>query len=324
MEIFKISIVISTINRSSLLRKCVEALICQDNVNISLYEIIIVDNGSKDDTKQIVESLRKKYPNIRYIYSAKLGLSHARNIGAQSSNSEIICFLDDDVIPEKNYVNEMITSFENSEICCVGGKIIASWPEKSPPYWFSAKYNNVVGETSLGNVSRFLKKDEFPFGGNIAIRRCIFYMFEGFNEKLGKKGNNFISGEEIDLCYRLRKKGYKIFFNANAKVFHIVGKKRATKEYFIESIFGKGITEGYQKISNKGLVIFFIYLFIKIFLFMAVFICYLFSVIVPVSEKKRFFLKCMISWYAGYIYFFAINNKLRAIKNVKKIIDYFL
>jgi len=308
MQKFRASVVISTINRSDLLIKCLKALISQNNVDVNSLEIIVIDNGSTDDTRRVVESLREKYQNIKYIYEEKLGLSVARNAGARYASSDIVCFLDDDAIPNKNYLNKMITSFENSEISCVGGRIIAVWPNKSPPNWFSSKYNHVVGETSFGDESRFLKKGEFPFGGNIAIRKSIFEMLEGFDENLGRKGDNFISGEEVDLCYKLRKKRLKIFYNVEAKVFHIVGRKRATKKYFIESIFGKAITEAYQKKTHKGSIIFFVFLIVKICLLMFVSIVYLFLKTSSLSEKRRFLFRCLIAWFTGYIYFLAIKN----------------
>lgn len=308
MEIkYKVSVIISTRNRETLLSSCLDSLINQTIVQENSYEIIIVDNGSKDNTKQIASSAKNKFKHIKYIYQGKLGLSKARNTGAFHATGEIICFLDDDTVAVKNYIKEVMKSFSNDNVVCVGGKIVASWPHNTKPNWFNEKFGHVVGQTSFGDKSRFMKKNEFPFGGNIAFRKEVFNKFKGFNESLGRKGNNYITGEEINLCYKLQKKGHEFFYNNEAIMFHIVGKTRATKEFFLTSLFGKGITEGYQKKNNRGILIFFLYLFIKIFL---ICLSYLKIILLPINEEDKFKPKCRVSYNLGYIYFFLLGQSI--------------
>jgi cellulose synthase/poly-beta-1,6-N-acetylglucosamine synthase-like glycosyltransferase len=276
------------------------------------YEVTVVDNGSSDYTKQVVDSLQRQFTYIKYVYEQRLGLSAARNAGARLSEGEVICFLDDDTIPCTNYISEILQPFRHRDVACVGGKIIASWPDGCAPRWFPAKYANVVGQTSFGEKSRFMEKYEFPFGGNIAFRRKLFEKHGGFDENLGRKGQDYLCGEEIDLCYKLQAEGLRFFYNPRAAVSHIVGRKRANKSYFVKSIFGKGVTEGHQKLTHRGAFIFAMYLVLKACLLGVASLFYL-SACAFLSEATRFKFRCKIAWYAGYLYFLACRDDFGSI-----------
>jgi GT2 family glycosyltransferase len=305
----RMSIVVSTRNRAEQLRSCLDALVHQEGVAQDAYEIVVIDNGSTDNTKQVVAEVGRQFSQVRYHYEDRLGLSVARNAGVRLAKGEIICFGDDDAISSQRYVAEVLACFEDPQVACVGGKIVASWPDGAAPAWFAPKYGNVVGQTSFGETARWMKKDEFPFGGNIAIRREVFQTLGGFNEDLGKRGQNNIWGEEIDLCHRMQEHGYRFFYNPRAMVWHIVGRHRATEDYFVESVFGKGVTEGYQKLAHKGKAVFTLYLLLKASRLALTSVYYL-STGALLSDARRFQLRCTIAWYTGYLHFLAVKDSL--------------
>jgi len=303
----RMSIVVATRNRAEQLRSCLDALVRQDGVAQDAYEIIVIDNGSTDGTEQIVASIQRQFSQVRCHYEGRMGLSIARNAGVRLAQGDIISFGDDDAIPSSSYVAEVLASFDDPQVDCVGGKIVASWPDGAAPGWFAPKYGNVVGQTSFGETARWMKRDEFPFGGNIAIRREVFQTLGGFNEDLGKRGQNSIWGEEIDLCHRMQEHGYRFFYNPKALVRHVVGRHRATERYFVESLFGKGVTEGYQKLAHKGKAVFTIYLLLKAARLAMTSVYYL-STGTLQSETGRFQLRCALAWYAGYLHFLAVKD----------------
>ncbi|MGE5294055.1 MAG: glycosyltransferase family 2 protein [Solirubrobacterales bacterium] len=302
-----LSIIVCTRNRADLLRLCLEALARQQGVPPEAYEILVVDNGSTDATREVVEAVRRGCPQIRYLHETRPGLSIARNTGVDHATGGILCFLDDDAVASPNFIGEVLSSFENPEVASLAGKIVASWPDGGPPGWFSPRYANVVAQTSFGEAARWMKKNEFPFGANMSFRREVFRELGGFDENLGKRGENNIWGEEIDLCHRMQEKGLRFFYNPQSCVHHIVGPGRATKRYFVESIFGKGVTEGYQKLAHRGKAVFTAYLFLKAGRLAAASAYYL-SAGSVLSEASRFRLRCEISWYAGYLHFLAVRE----------------
>jgi len=291
---------------------CLEALIHQQGVAPDAYEIIVVDNGSEDHTPQVVSAMQEQFEQVRYLYESKLGLSVARNAGVRQAKGEIISFTDDDAIPTPQYVAELLAPYSDPSVACVGGKIVASWPDGTPPDWFSPRYGNVVGQTSFGHTPRLMRKGEFPFGGNISFRKEAFQALGGFDENLGKRGDNNIWGEEIDLCHKLQRTGVRFFYNPKAEIAHIVGRARATKRHFIESLFGKGVTEGHQKLAHKGALVFALYLLLKAARLTTTSAYYLVAGS-RLSEAKKFRLRCAISWYAGYLYFLAVREDLGSI-----------
>ncbi len=308
----ELSVIVCTRNRAELLRLCLESLVHQQKGTPEVYEILVVDNGSTDHTREVVDAARRSFPRVRYLYEDRLGLSIARNAGVDRAAGEILCFLDDDAVASSNFVSELVRSFEDPEVASVAGKIVALWPDGDPPDWFSPRYANVVAETSFGETARWMKRNEFPFGANMAFRKEIFRRLGGFDENLGKRGENNIWGEEIDLCHRMQEKGLKFLYSPRSCVRHIVGPGRATKQYFVESVFGKGVTEGYQKLAHRGRAVFAAYLFLKACRLAATSAYYL-SAGSRLSEAARFRLRCAISWYAGYLHFLAVRDDFGSI-----------
>lgn len=303
----ELSIIVCTRNRAELLRLCLESLVHQQGASPQTYEILVVDNGSTDHTREVVDAVQRTFPRVRYLYEDRLGLSIARNAGVSRSVGDLLCFLDDDAVACSSLVSELIRSFEDPEVASVAGKIVALWPDGDPPEWFSPRYANVVGETSFGDAAGWMKRDEFPFGGNMSFRREVFRRLGGFAENLGKRGGNNVWGEEIDFCRRIQEKGLKFLYNPQSCVRHIVGPRRATKQYFVESIFGKGVTEGYQKLAHRGRMVFAAYLLLKACR-LAVTSAYYLSAGPHLSEAARFRLRCAISWCAGYLHFLAVRD----------------
>ncbi len=106
----KISVVIPTFNRGRRISKVIERLLNQ-SVSQSNYELILVDNNSTDDTCKVIEGFVKRYPKIvRYFLQKKKGAAPTRNLGASQAAADIILFLDDDMIAEKNLISEHINA----------------------------------------------------------------------------------------------------------------------------------------------------------------------------------------------------------------------
>ena len=93
-----ISIVIPSYNRSDLLKKILDA-VTEQTLSEEQFEVIVVDNNSSDDTKQVVQSYNEKIKGLKYVLETKQGACHARNRGIQEATGEYTAFLDDDCLP---------------------------------------------------------------------------------------------------------------------------------------------------------------------------------------------------------------------------------
>ncbi len=115
-----ISVVIVTLNRAELLQDTLVSLVRQER---QPDEVIVVDNGSTDNTKEIVLSFRNKL-NIKYVYEGQRGIPHARNAGIGNVTKDIIAFTDDDCVADRNWLKYLEIPFiKDPHIGIVGGEV---------------------------------------------------------------------------------------------------------------------------------------------------------------------------------------------------------
>jgi len=189
-----ISIIIPTYNRAELLSKCINSLIKQDYPK-NKYEIIVVDDGSSDNTKELAENFIKKYKNIQYINHPKnRGVAASRNTGIKKAKGDLFAFLDNDCIASKNFLKNIDFEFNNGNILCLQGKI-------------NLVYSNILTKTIHLNFRR-----TSIYTPNFVIRRKIF-------NKIGLFDENLTRGVDVDYGIRL-KNHYKIYYNDNVIVNH--------------------------------------------------------------------------------------------------------
>jgi cellulose synthase/poly-beta-1,6-N-acetylglucosamine synthase-like glycosyltransferase len=199
-----ISVVVPVLNASFHIEDCIMSLINQDFPR-EQYEIIIVDNGSKDNTLNIL----KRYGEYIEIFSEnKKGSYAARNNGITKSKGKVVAFTDSDCIADKNWLNELYKAFVSEDIGCVVGNIKA-YPGKSLIEIFSK--NRDILSQKVGLESKFL-----PYGqtANTAFRKVIFETIGGFDSSL-------LSGGDVDMSWRMQMEtSYKLTYCEGSIVEH--------------------------------------------------------------------------------------------------------
>lgn len=233
------SIVVCTYNRGSIISDCIESVL-NNNVNQELFEIVVVDNNSTDNTKEVVNQFCLKYSNVRYIKEERVGLSYARNRGINEADGSVIAFIDDDVKVNENYINCIIKFFnENPDEVCISGKVIPIWDFEKPD-WFVDDFASIIGETTYGEQACTLKFREYPIGCNMIFKKSIFNKIGFFNTELGIQGDKLYLGEEVDICDRILKLGKNIYYLPQAFVFHKVHKNKVDQKYILNRLILEG------------------------------------------------------------------------------------
>jgi len=181
-------------------------------VTLQAWELVIVDNGSTDNTAEVIEEFRSTTDVcVRPVLEPAMGLSRARNLGWQSARGDIVAFTDDDCYPQSDFVEEIWNVFKGEQVGYSGGRIllfdVADYPITIQ---LSQKRSPIL--------PRSFVPAGFIQGANMAVRRSVLDALGGFDEMLGA-GTRFPS-EDVDFISRASAAGYTGVYDPGPVVFH--------------------------------------------------------------------------------------------------------
>jgi len=201
------TIQLCTYNRAALLERVLDACF-EQNVPEDAYEVVLVNDGSTDETPQVIERARSRAAcAFAVVNQANSGLAKGRNAGIARATGERIIFIDDDVLPLPNFVAEHLRSHETAPRAIVrGGAInVENFDDLPPPVWSLRDYS--------GN---------FFWTTNVSVPLVAIRAIGGFNESFSEYG-----WEDIDVGLRFRKAGVRAVFNPKALVYHYKPRPRS-------------------------------------------------------------------------------------------------
>ena len=249
-----ISVVICSYNRADYILEALESLYLQ-TLDKRLYEVIVVDNNSIDNTEELVENYIRTHPDFHCVYltESSQGASFARNTGATFAKGSLLCFMDDDAVAEKNYLQRIIDFFEgHPDAGGLGGRIIPRYIPAEPK-WMSHFVSSLVGNFHYSHEPKEFAPGKYPLESNMIVRKFDFDAIRGFNTDLpGVKGTVRIGGEGKDFFLRLQALGKKIYYDPSIIVHHVVEVKKLTPHYMyrVASGIGRGERVRTKAISN--------------------------------------------------------------------------
>ncbi len=225
------SIIICTYNRAESLKDTLAALAQLEAQPTREWEVLVVDNNSRDHTRQVVEEAQRAWPRLRYVFEPAQGLSHARNRGIAESTGEVILFTDDDVLPEADWMETTLNGLETFQADACGGYIAPIW-ETPPPAWLTERfYGFLAVRTDRTDNFMMTEESQAPFGANMAFRKSVFDRVGNFDVRRGRQGNVLAGGEDIELFERILSAGLRAVFLGSSRVHHKVEAYRCTKRY---------------------------------------------------------------------------------------------
>jgi GT2 family glycosyltransferase len=218
----RVSVVVCSYNGGKTLARCLRSLL---RMNYPNYEVIVVDDGSKDLTKQIC----RRYP-IRAIHVPNGGLSRARNLGIEAAAGEIVAFIDSDAYADPDWLFYMVTAINEHSAGGVGG------PNLSPT---TDTFIQQCINYAPGNPTHVLLDDESAEhvpGCNMAFRKSALARIGNFDP------THRAAGDDVDVCWKLIIAGEKIAFAPSAIVWH---HRRPTVKAFLRQQKGYGYAEAH-------------------------------------------------------------------------------
>jgi len=247
----KISVIIPTYNRASLLKDVVESL-CEQDYSHSDFEILIVDNNSMDNTKSVVHDLVLSHCDvaIRYIQETRQGDYYARNTGAKVARGKYLLFTDDDALFDINYLSAIVQLFEQYPLVgVVGTRIVIKWEGGTPAKWVKP-YQYLLGEDSHGsNGYQIWSNGMYVNNGSLAIKRDLYIQVGGNNP--GQIGDYLVGDAEFGLFRKIQTLHIPVAFTDDVTMWHrqLVGKNDtfADIKRRIENV---GISEAYTAVFD--------------------------------------------------------------------------
>ena len=256
----QLSVIIPTRNRNALLRQTLESVVAQ-TFDKSLFEVIVIDNGSTDDTKACVESFKKQLPHIRYHYDARPGLHVGRHDGYHLAQSDILVYADDDIIAFPTWLEAIHENFKNPDVVLVGGKDLPKY-EVQPPFWILEKWYELSPEghsffelslIDLGDQPKPISPINV-FGCNYAVRKSLITETKGFHPDGMPFECIYLRGEgETYVSRYIEEHKYVTMYDPRASVYHVVTKERLTVDYFKKRMFCHGVEKSYVDLRKRAL-----------------------------------------------------------------------
>lgn len=236
-----LTVLLATRDRAPILRDVLESY-CALQVPEGHWNLVVVDNGSVDETASVLASYRGRLP-LSIVGAMRPGKNVALNAGLAHCKGDLIVLTDDDAFPRPDWLCRLRSAAdEHQEFSVLGGTVLPRWSSPPEPWllsWvppgptFSITEQTVPdGPTGPHNV----------FGPNMAIRAAALPAGVRFDESIGPRGGAYPMGSETELVRRLLRGGHRAWFVRDAVVEHLIREHQMARTWILERAvrFGRG------------------------------------------------------------------------------------
>lgn len=230
----RITVAIPTYNRAGLLRQTLAGVLRQD-IPAGEYEVLVIDNNSRDDTPAAVASFSSAPTVPRHVIETQQGLDHARNRAIAEARGVIIVFADDDILVEAGWLRQLtapLLTDMHRRIGAIGGEVLPVFPDGLPP-WLEGAHQPLAFRADPGPLA----PTQTPMGANLAFPKWVFTEHGPFNTALDRQGMSLFSGGDGEMIRRLRAAGLEVWFVPAAAVRHQFPASRMTFRYAARHAF---------------------------------------------------------------------------------------
>jgi glycosyltransferase involved in cell wall biosynthesis len=236
-----VSVVVCTFNRSTLLDVCLESLAGQ-RTDGRLWEVVVVDNGSTDDTGGVAGRYAERHGNFRVAVEREIGLSRARNRGYRESAGGYVAYIDDDARARPDWVSVMIDFIRrNPGVAAFGGPDYG-YALCHRPEWLPPEYMWTELDTAKGRERPIRFPGERYTGCNMVFRKDVLESFGGFDADLGMSGTGIGYGEETNLLLSMQRAGHTVWYLHDLKVDHLIQEHKMSLRWNLRSFYENGRT----------------------------------------------------------------------------------
>lgn|SRR6185312_15963568 len=221
-----ISVIIVSYNVREYLCNCIDSLLMQEGVRT---EIIVVDNHSSDDTKEVIAN---KYPSVKFIANSdNKGFSAANNQGIKTASGEIILLLNPDTeVPDPSALEEIKKYMDaNPDIAIMAPRLLNTDGSFQPSFWEYKPVEDTLLQLIGAGGLRKIEQPVLPTAIQVASGAALIFR-KTLIDEVGGLDENMFWMEDIDFCHKVWKKGKKIIFHPDIKIIHHGGKSSVGNE----------------------------------------------------------------------------------------------
>jgi len=235
-------VVICTYNNAEMLDRAL-ATVAEQDFDRSRWRCLVVDNNSTDRTAEVVDHhiATGRIPSLRCVAETKQGLAYARRRAFSETTEQIVAFIDDDCLLEKDWVSRLVGFYEVHPQCgVVGGYVQLQW--ETSPDDLLLKYADAYARQQLGDNTRLVGQTGYLVGAGLCIRRRAIEA-TGWLDHLtmvGRKGASLLAGEDTEIGFRIRNAGWELWYCPEMRLKHCVQKHRISQAYLCRLMTGMG------------------------------------------------------------------------------------
>lgn len=254
-----LSVIVPTFNRAFHLRGTLDSVASQ-KLKEGEFEVIVVDNGSTDDTSSVAANAARQWPSckMRHVHEPVPGLLSGRHRGAKEAAGDVLVFIDDDIVAQEGWLESLRLAFTEPAVQLAGGRSVADY-EMPPPPWLSELWHppSCGGRINLWHSLIDLGDEPFDvepcyvFGLNYAIRRRALHDLGGFHPDCIPSALQMFQGDgETGLSLKCKAEGYVARYVPGAIVRHQIPVTRLTASYMESRAFYAGVCDSYTYIRT--------------------------------------------------------------------------
>jgi glucosyl-dolichyl phosphate glucuronosyltransferase len=240
-----VTVVVATRNRAALLPHCLASLLEQETT--SRFEVVVVDNGSDDDTAEVIRAWAERDARIRGVLEPMVGLSRAKNAGIEDARGELVLFTDDDVILDSAWIEAYVSFFARRRPeprTLAGGPVLPLPHDLSVwPTWLDDAAKPDLPGLFHGTEERALGRFDYIWGANMAARAELFAELGGFDEGLGRSDELRGTFEDVELNERVAEAGGECHYLPAAVVHHRVDVGATRPRMIVRKAFNRGAND---------------------------------------------------------------------------------
>ena len=231
------------------LQEAVASLLEQTHTDL---EVIVVVDGDHGLYREVMSDYGGSDSVRSILLEENAGVSAARNAGVVEARGEVVAFIDDDAIADKDWVQTLAGTYEQYDAVAVGGKILPVWLSGRPAH-FPEELLWLVGATHDGFAGDTVAEVRNTFGPNMSFRRDVFEKVGGFNENLGfsRKGASYVQAEEPEFALRMTSTlGKRVVYNPGAVVYHKIPESKVRVRTLLRRAFYQGYSKAWVEMQG--------------------------------------------------------------------------